>query len=478
MWSWHDSRIVTTFRRLLLVSANRERFPEPVFPIGPAYVAAAAREAGAEVSIFDAGLHRKPLDRLREEIARFRPDLVGMSFRNLDNAGYPFTPFFLPLYQEMVGVVRGATGSPVVVGGPAFSMFPDSIVAEVGADLGFVGDGEAGIAALLRGEIEPGSPSSPRVVERLLPDLSSVRFPADIDRIFPAFRRYRTIGVQTSRGCPHRCLYCSYTTIEGRSTRPRPAARVVDDLELLAKRFGKRELFVVDSSFNADERQMVAVLEEIVRRNLGLRFACYVEPKVSDPALFDLLARAGCVGVEFGTDTGSPTTIRSLRKGFSADDVLRASVACRKAGIDACHSLIFGAPGETRETIRETVRLIRECRPFAVLPMIGLRIYPGTGLAEQVRAEGIVGPEESFLHPRFYFAGWDPDELVRTVREEVGNAPNWFFPAEKEWMASIGYRIATTINRKRPMWRNLPGEELPWFLRWIMSRPKTSATPS
>lgn len=446
------------FRRLLLVSANRERYPEPVFPIGTAYAAEAARQAGAEARILDLGLARFPGPALRRAIRAFRPDLVGLSLRNLDNSGYPFTPFYLPQYQALLKVIRRTTKAPVVLGGAAFAMFPRQFLDQLGAEAGVTGDGEAGLAGILTG----GLPSN-RLVHGALPDLEPVAFPRDIDRLLPRWSRHRTVGVQSARGCPHRCLYCSYPTLEGRAIRRRPPQRVVEDLAFLASR-GKEEFFFVDSSFNADEAHLAAVLEAILRRGLRIRFACYLEPKMADPALFGLLAKAGCEAVDFGVDSAAPALLRSMQKGFTQEDILRSAEACREAGIDFCHSLIFGGPGETLETLRETIAVVRACRPTAVTPMTGLRIYPGTDLERIARAEGRIATDDDLFEPRFHFGGWEPAELIATVQREVGRSMNWFFPAAKDWRASRIYRLLTALQPKRPLWRNIPPDNLPGFL--------------
>jgi radical SAM superfamily enzyme YgiQ (UPF0313 family) len=465
--------------RVLIVSANRERFPEPVFPLGAAYVAESARIAGAEVRLFDAGLHWYPLQALKTELCRFDPELVGISLRNIDNSGHPYTPFFLSWYQELVACVRRTSKAPIVVGGPAFSMFPKAFLDRLDVDGGLTGDGEAGMAEIVGRLIESGPAAIQGLghVHRILPDQRRVIFPRTVAEMFPAFRRYRTIGIQTGRGCPHRCIYCSYPSIEGPVIRDRPPECVADDLEFLVRTHGKREFFIVDSSFNADEAHMTRVLEEILRRDLRIQFSCYMEPRMRDRSLFALAAKAGCVAIDFGTDTGSEAVLRAMGKGFRAKDVLESSLACREARIDVCHSLIFGGPGETRETIQETVDLMRECRPTAVIPMTALRIYPDTPLAERAKAEGLIAVDDSLFEPRFYFGGWDPEELQRAVREISGAPFHWFFPSARNWHAFLPYRILCAFQRKRPLWRNFPPEEATQFVKKIFSsRPKSGSS--
>ena len=433
--------------KVLLVSANRERFPEPVFPIGPAYTASALLREGWSVRIFDAGMAWNPGPSLRREIGEFRPDFVGVSLRNVDNAAYPHTRCYLPGYVRIVAEIRAFTAVPLLLGGSGFSIFPGELMELLRAEGGVTGDGEEGLPRLLRGEKGP-------VVHGTLPDLSGVEFPRVSDGIPPSIDRYRTIGIQTARGCPRECAYCTYPSLEGSGMRFRPPEAVAADMEFLFRRHGKRDFFLVDSTFNADERHMAAVCRAILSAGVPARFSCYLQPGSSDPGLYRLLAEAGCVAVDFGTDTGSERMLESLRKGFTVDDIRAASEACRKAGIDFCHSLLFGGPGETEETIRETVRRMDEIGPKAVVAMAGIRIYPGTGIERIALEEGRIAAGESLLAPRFYFPEGDPDRLLRAVREAAAGRSHWFLPGRRDWSAAIAPRLLRLIPRAGPLWRN------------------------
>src|SRR3990170_438531 len=285
--------------KVLLVSANRERFPEPVFPIGPAYAASALLREGWSVRIFDAGMAWNPGPSLRRGIGEFRPDFVGVSLRNVDNAAYPHTRCYLPGHVRIVAEIRASTAVPLLLGGSGFSIFPGELM------------------ELLRAE---GGEKGP-VVHGTLPDLSGVEFPRVADGILPSIGRYRVIGIQTARGCPRECVYCTYPSLEGSGMRFRPPEAVAADMEFLFRRHGKRDFFLVDSTFNADERHMAAVCRAILSAGVPARFSCYLQPGSSDPGLYRLLAEAGCVAVDFGTDTGSERMLEALREGFTGGDI-------------------------------------------------------------------------------------------------------------------------------------------------------------
>ncbi len=431
--------------RILLISANKEPFPEPVFPLGAVYVGNALVRAGAQVRIFDMR-HHKLFASLKKAIADFCPDYVAISLRNVDNAAYPSFRFYLPSYASLVERVKAICKVPVILGGSAFSLFPEEIARLMGADKGVVGEGEKLFWMIER----DGS----HIMKSEIVAVEDISFPENIDELFPGFRRYRTVGIQTARGCPNRCIYCTYPQLEGVTRRARPPESVVDEIAMMNHNFGIRNFFVVDSLFNADTSHMVRILEKLVERKLSIQFSCYLQPKTTDPEIFRLLKRAGCIAVDFGTDSGSDAVLASLKKPFSKDDIEKASRACREAGVDFCHSLIFGGPEETHETILETVNFMEEISPRAIVAMTGIRIYPGTELARRALKEGVLSPGESLLAPRFYFPPMGSSAMLKSVHKAIADGRKWFFPGEKDWGSTLGFKVLHFLYRKGPLWRS------------------------
>jgi hypothetical protein len=165
------------------------------------------------------------------------------------------------------------------------------------------------------------------------------------------------------------------------------------------------------------------------------------------------MKKAGCVAVDFGTDAGSPAMLASLRKPFTVDNIRKASRACKEAGIDFCHSLLLGGPGETPETIRETVSLMDEVSPRAVIAMTGVRIYPGTELERIAIKQGRHAAGESLLEPQFYFPDMGASALLKCAYEGTAGRKNWFFPGKRDWGSAIGFKVIKFLYRKGPLWR-------------------------
>ena len=449
--------------RVSIVVANREQFPEPAFPVGALYVAGAVEAAGGRARVFDAGLHRRPVAALRADLTASRPDVVGISLRNADNAAWPCTRTYTDWYARVVAAVRqAAPEARLVLGGPAFSIFPRELRRALLVADGIMGDGEVAAQLLAGGRLPAG------VSELPLEDLGGVRLPGDLAAVFASAGRYRTAGVQTARGCPHRCIYCTYPRLEGARLRRRPPEAVADEMERLRLELGVTEQFIVDSSFNADEEHMAAVCEELRRRRgrpgaalADVSFSCYLQPRVGDRDVFGLLRAAGCTSVDLGVDSAAEALLPGLGKSFTVADLRLATSAAKAAGLDVCHSLLFGGPGETPSTVDETVRVTDELAPTAVVAMVGLRIYPGTALAGLARSAGVIGEREPLLEPRFYAAGrlaGDPETawLPRRVRDAAATRRSWFLPGARDWSAAWGPRLLRRLGKPGPLWRNFP----------------------
>jgi radical SAM superfamily enzyme YgiQ (UPF0313 family) len=449
--------------RVLIVVANREDFPEPAFPVGALYVAGAVEAAGGEARVFDAGAYRRPIPALKAAIAAFRPDVVGLSLRNADNAAWPYTRTYTAWYQQVTAAVReAAPQARLVLGGPAFSIFPREMRRALLVRDGVVGDGEAAAAMFATNELPEG------IVELAQRDLTAVRLPGRLEAVWPEANRFRTAGVQSARGCSYRCIYCTYPRLEGVHLRRRLPEAVVDEMERHRRERGAVEQFMVDSSFNADEAHMVAVCEEVRRRRsrpgaplADVSFSCYLQPRISDPGVFRLLAEAGCTSVDFGIDTAAEELLPRMGKSFTVASLRESTGAALDAGLDVCHSLLFGGPGETPATVAETVRVTDELGPTAVVAMVGLRIYPDTRLHRLARDEGLIGERQPLLDPRFYAAGriaGDPEMmwLPRQVKEAAEPRRNWFLPGARDWSAAWGPRVLRRFGKAGPLWRNFP----------------------
>ena len=460
--------------RLLLISANREHFPDPVFPLGAAYVAGACRDRGHAVRTLDLCFEPDPERALVQSIVQDRPDTVALSFRNLDNAAYPLTRHYLNEACRLVSTARNYTKAPIIAGGSAYSLMPEILLPKLGADYGVSGEGEIALPLLLDAldagkdpssisgvfirdgdHVAPGSPSRAWFSSGPYA-LAGLPSPA---RDLWKYRRYSRRGgmgnIQTKRGCVFKCRYCTYPLLEGNKIRMRPPSEVADEMEDLVERFGERFLFIVDSVFNSPPQHAEAICDEILKRRIRIGWTCYASPAFLTEHLVQKMAAAGCRGVEIGSDSAENGMLREWGKSFTADQITRATECCRRAGIDTCHTLIFGGPGETPESIRETCRAIDACRPTAVVAMAGVRVYPGTPLAEACEAVGTFLDGRCYADPVFYIAPEVRDFLFSFLESFARARGNWVLPGLVPPVRPITQRLIRATGYKPPLWHLL-----------------------
>lgn len=435
--------------KVLIAAANNEQKPDPVVPLGAAMVAGAARRAGHEVRFFDACFEPETEKTLEEAIASFRPDVVGLSIRNIDDVCWPKAHSYVPYYQRLANVCRKAKPRPLLVlGGSAFTLMPRQFCNLLHADYGVAGDGEQAfvdlLAALARGE------RPPQLIEGV--SIAGGTPALDLVDLHTYYRRGGALNVQTRRGCAFACTYCSYPLLEGRSPRTREVVAVVDELEEALARVGGRHFFVVDNTFNHPSAHAFAFCDELIRRNMNASWTAYVSPAGMVDGLLDRMARAGCSSVEFGTDAVAPKTLSALGKSFDADTILSVSAQARRVGLKFAHSLILGGPDETLFTLRRTVEVIEQTGADAVFAMLGVRLYPGTALAKRAEREGLIHEHEIGLDPVFYVSEAVEPELYEYAVALKERHPNWYFPGVEgdRWVRFWRRRRAHGV--RGPLW--------------------------
>jgi radical SAM superfamily enzyme YgiQ (UPF0313 family) len=361
--------------RVLLVSANREQFPSPVVPIGILYVASALRDRH-EVKVVDLCFEEDPAAVVRDAIAKFQPEVVGLGLRNLHDSTYASSDGILTYYDAVARAIREASSAPIVLGGAAVTLRPTQLVERLGASHAVVGEGEGTFRALIdaleRGERPETVLHAPPARASLIGVRKRREDFADLDALLPPARdladpRYfafdGTTSVQTKRGCAFQCTYCDYPDLEGRKVRVRAPAAVADEFERAAKTPGVSHVFVVDSVFNVPRSHALAVADELIARGAPIPWVAYVTPASFDDVLAERMAKAGCVGVEIGTDSGTPRMLERLGKPFTLDQVKRARDALRSAGIADCHTFVLGAEDETVEEAERTLDFVEELDP-------------------------------------------------------------------------------------------------------------------
>jgi radical SAM superfamily enzyme YgiQ (UPF0313 family) len=475
-------------KRVLLVSTNTVTAPYPVPPLGLCLMAEAiAAEQRYEVRLHDGlGDHGA---RLPEVVADFRPELVGLGIRNLDELVMRQPHSYLPeIIERFVAPLRQLSAAPLVLGGSGYSLFPEAILAATGADYGIVGEGEHSFPALLAALAAGGDPRAlaiPGVVvaehARDVPRGGRAQQPAtaaprprsvpgsaiassNIDRWldYSPYRERGSYPVQTKRGCPHECIYCTYPTLEGAGCRVREPAAIVEEIAQAQQRLGEVGFEIVDSTFNDPPGHAEAICREILRRGLRLRLRTMgVNPRGVTRELVELMRQAGFAQIDCTPDSGSAAVIARLGKNFTLQDLVCAARAVRAAAMPTMWFFLFGGPGETERTFAESMALIDgEIDPQDMVYMaVGLRVYPGTRLQAAAVEQGVLAASDDLLAPRFYVSPeLGAERLHQLVEQACGSRPNCVPVWEATPDAALRQRAAelrAAGHGDEPMFRSL-----------------------
>jgi len=217
------------------------------------------------------------------------------------------------------------------------------------------------------------------------------------------------------------CSFCSTSMIEGRSIRRRSPDRVVRWLADLSES-GARKFSFVDNTFNLPPSYAKDLCRKIIQAGLDISLWCIIYPKWIDPELVELLRGAGCGQISFGFESGSDRMLGSFNKRFNKEEVRALSKMFQEAGIERRGFLLLGGPGETKDTVEESLSFADSLNLDYLKITAGLRIYPETPLARTALAEGVIKPGEDLLWPRFYMAPQLRDWLPERVRDCLENS--------------------------------------------------------
>lgn len=420
--------------RVLLISGNREQINMLCLPLGLALVAEAAHRAGHQVHILDLLDASDPAAAIAAAVERRKPELIGVSVRNVDDQNMAAPRMLLGQAREVVSRCKELSPAPVVVGGAGYAIFPQAALAYLGADLGLTGDGELALPALLErlaagrdpaglpGLHLPGrSPAAPGPAAAgldLVPMEGVARWlgrPGPDDDIW--------LPVQSRRGCPMSCTYCTTPLIEGRVIRRRDPAAFAAGLARLVQA-GFDRFYFTDNVFNLPPSYALALCRNLAGIEPRPRWRCILHPARLDPELAAAMAEAGCVEASLGFESGSERMLRVLGKGFTPEQVRSARRLLRQHGIRCMGFLLLGGPGEDRRSVARSLSLAEELELDLGRLTVGIRIYPGTALAATARGLGAVAPDDDLLRPRFFrqpgLEEWLPETLARWREHNPG----------------------------------------------------------
>ncbi len=451
--------------KILLISPNRLIAPSPVYPIGLDYVAGAVSPSH-EVQIADLN-EKGDLEGLKDAIRAYEPDVIGLSLRNIDNLDAFATKTYTGDYRLVVAAIRETTEAKIVLGGSGFTIFPSELMEALDADYGIVGEAEGFplfLDALAAGDDASAVPGiwtgrSPSAQLPVAANRSSRRhFDVNSPHVQFYLRQGGIFNLQTKRGCPFRCIYCTYPHIDSGILRFSDPDEVARDA-LMLQQAGAKYLFITDSTFNCHADHSLDVAKAFIRAHLTVPWGAFFAPFKTKGDYYGIMAEAGLSHVEFGTESLCDSVLTAYGKPFRTEDVFHAHEKAADAGLHIAHYLLLGGPGEDEKTLAKTLENAENLKKAVLIPFCGIRIYPHTPIHEMSIQEGQIARGQSLLEPVFYNS---PTLSLETVMETVARRAE----GRSHWIPCGGNeesgRVVSRLHARGysgPLWEHLiPGK--------------------
>jgi radical SAM superfamily enzyme YgiQ (UPF0313 family) len=419
--------------KVLIISVNSLA----ASPTGPAYIAGAAQQAGHTVEIFECLFAQDLPAELKAQINWFNPDVIGVSIRLVhayiidETAAYNTRHLDLRVnVKQVVEVIRQVTSAPVILGGPGFNYYARDWLEYLDLDYGIRGEADFSFPLYLNRLQQGGDLTSvPGCIFRQdgqmihksprdrVENLDGTAFPAyelfDLER----YQQHSiSPGILTKRGCAFRCIYCQYRALEGARYRVKSPKRVVDEIEHILRFINPKMIMSCENNFNVPQQHAEAICREIMDRKVNVRWGTGdLRPMNITEDFCRLLRESGCEYVNLSIESGSDTMLHRMRRGYSIADVQQSLACLEKSGIPFGASMMIGAPGETPETVKETIDLInRHTIPLGTWVTVGVCLWtPHQEILADARQAG------QLLDDRMLFEGANylSPELSRSFME-------------------------------------------------------------
>ncbi len=383
-------------------------------PLGILYIAAVLEQMGHELQVFDVDPDVSPCI---DEVKEFAPHIVGLSC---------YTSTY-PKAQRLTRQLKAMLPDSIFIcGGVHATAKPVETLRELEVDYLVYAEGERTIARLVRlieaggtegfdeikglyyrkdGEIHFTGPPD------LIQDLDSIPFPARHLLNFDSYlvppgmiRGYameRVTTIFTSRGCPYPCVYCASSIVLGKKVRRRSVANVVAELESLVASYGIQGFYICDDLVTADRSWMVDFSRELTEKKLGLRWACQARVDCVDEEMLVLMKKAGCIQLDFGVESGSDKTLKTMKKATKVNTTYNTFQLTRKLKLRSCATFILGFPGETEVDMEDSFQLAKDIRANYTV-FYFLTPYPGTPIYNMAVENNWIDPglttAENFTH--------------------------------------------------------------------------------
>ena len=356
--------------------------------LGIGYIASFLEREKLQVEILDFQAEEFTEDGFENKLKDYNPDIVGVTST---------TPIFNNALNIISITRRIIPAAKIVVGGVHPTIFAEDILKNKNVDFVVRGEGEITFVELVKNLSNPvqvhgisyringNIVNNPE--RQLIENLDNIPFPAyhllPVEKYKPALGNYKRMPVMsmiTTRGCPGKCTFC-FRGILGTRMRTRSPENIVEEIRFLAKNYGIREISFYDDTFTLFKNNVKKFCEILLNKNIAITWSCMSRVDFVDRETLNLMKRAGCHQICYGIESGNESILENINKRTSLEKAKTAIAITREAKIDTRLAFMLGSPGETVETMEETIRFAIENSPDLVQFNITTP-YPGTDMFE------------------------------------------------------------------------------------------------
>ncbi len=420
-------------RKILLIQLPTSALTsEKVFPLGLARLSSLVPKTMAKAGL-DLNLHPDPWPVFIEKLNTFEPDIIALSFRNMDPLAGIHSSYF-PVLQTAVNLARRLLPKTrILCGGPGFSLFAKPIIHRLAnIDFGIIGEAEASFPLLLKDQIAttiPGlvyrqngivhSNQGAHTDLNQLPQLNTDMFQP---RDYIGHNGYvAAMGIESKRGCSLTCGYCTYPTLGGSKVRLRDPALVVDEMEKFHQH-GAKIVHFTDSVVNRPPDHLKAICKEILARQLTMQWTGFFREDHLSQELADLAVKAGLVTFYFSGDSLTNHGLDLLQKNLTKGDLLQAARITARTGTITCYHFMVNLPGETedqhleaQETLTSLFDIHKKSGNLGAVILSTIRLYPNSPLTTMLQQQGLLTTTD-LLYPTYF----NPEQTSHRLHELIG----------------------------------------------------------
>lgn len=429
---------------VLIISANTL----PSAPSGPAYIAGAALAAGHNVEVFEALFAEDLESDLKKIIAEFNPHIIGISIRLVHGfiidekteLGTRHLDLRIRV-KEIVACVKKESNAHIILGGPGFNYYGANWLEYLNLDYGIRGEADLSFPKYLD-SIEQGidihnvpgciyrdGDDFVKVPREFVENLDATAFPAyelfDLDKYFESGI---SPAIVTKRGCEFNCTYCPYSELEGKSYRLKSPKRVVDEIQHINGNDHPRMVMFCDNNFNVPNEHAKEICQEIINRKLEITWGTgTIIPRGIDDNACRLYKDSGCGYLGLSVESASTKMLKNMQRGYTVAEIRKSLTSLCRSDIPFGVSLMFGAPGETPETIAETLAVIDDYQiPEGIWVTIGICLWSShQKVLENARADGQLVHDANLFDNVNYVSPQLPREFMLELVETLRGKENY-----------------------------------------------------